>query len=89
MFDSIGNVLHEGDQVVVPIGWGQLALGQVVQISSGLINPSNPNQPALPTVTIQLNWQIPSLPNNAVPGVVKLPGQKDPETPPDKGVIVP
>jgi len=88
MFDSVGNILHEGDQVVVPIGFGQLALAQVVHISSGLINPAAPNQPAVPTVTVQLNWSIPAQPNNAVPGVVKLPGQKDPETPPDKGVIV-
>jgi hypothetical protein len=88
MFDSIGNVLHEGDQVVVPIGFGQLALGQVLHISSGLINPAQPNQPAVPTITIQLNWQIPALPNNAVPGVVKVPGQAEPK-PEEKGVITP
>jgi hypothetical protein len=87
MFDSIGNVLHEGDQVVIPIGFGQLALGQILTISSGLVNPNAPNQPAVPTVTVQLNWQIPALPNNAVPGVVKIPGQ--PEPPPAKGVIEP
>jgi len=88
MFDSIGNVLHEGDQVVVPIGFGQLALGQVVGISSGLINPAAPNQPAVPTATIQLNWQIPALPNNAVPGVVRLPNQPVPEQKPPEGGII-
>ena len=89
MFDSVGNLLHEGDQVVVPIGFGQLALAQVLKISSGLVNPNAPNQPAVPTVTLQINWQIPALQNNAVPGVVKLPGQNPPEPPPDKGVIAP
>ena len=88
MFDSIGNVLHEGDQVVIPIGFGQLALGQVVHISSGLVTSSAPNQPAVPVLTINISWQIPALPNNAVPGVVRLPNQPVPEQKPPEGGII-
>lgn len=88
MFDSVGNVLHEGDQVVVPIGFGQLALAQVVHISSGLVNPNTPNQPAAPVLTVQINWQIPALQNNACPGVVRLPNQAVPEEKPPEGGII-
>jgi hypothetical protein len=88
MFDSVGNTLYEGDQVVVPIGFGQFALAQVVHISSGLVNPNAPNQPAVPVLTVQINWQIPALPNGAAPGVVRLPNQPVPEAKPPEGGII-
>jgi hypothetical protein len=79
--DMIGQALNEGDQVAVPIGLGQMGVGQVVAVSSGLVNPAAPNQPAFPTVTIAINISINSQSNGRVAGITKVAGA------PPKGIV--
>jgi hypothetical protein len=70
--DMIGQPLNEGDPVAIPIGFGQMGVGQVVAISSGLVNPAAPNQPAVPHVTVMIHMNINVQPNGRVSGVTKI-----------------
>ncbi len=70
--DMIGQPLSENDPVALPIGFGQMGVGQVTGISSGLVNPATPNQPALPQVTITLNINLSVQPNGRVAGITKI-----------------
>lgn len=70
--DMIGQPLGEGDPVAVPISFGQMGIGQIVAISSGLVNPAAPNQPAVPHVTVMINMNITVQPNGRVSGITKV-----------------
>lgn len=70
--DMIGQPLGENDPVAIPIGFGQMGVGQVVGISSGLVNPATPNQPAVPQVTISINISVQVQPNGRVAGITKI-----------------
>lgn len=70
--DMIGQPLGEGDPVAVPIGFGQMGVGQIIAISSGLVNPAAPNQPAVPQVTVMINININVQPNGRVAGITKI-----------------
>jgi len=70
--DMIGQPLHENDQVAIPIGFGQMGVGQVVAVSSGLVNPVNPNMPAVPQVTVMIHININVQPNGRVAGITKI-----------------
>jgi hypothetical protein len=68
--DLQGVELNTGDQVLFPLTTGQLVLGQVIQINSGLATPANPQ--AIPSIVIRLDLALPGLPNGIVMGLTKI-----------------
>jgi len=72
MQDINGNILQEKDMILMPTGFGQMTVGQIEAVSSGLVNPNNPNAPAQPTAVIVFRMPLAIAPNGLLLGVVKL-----------------
>lgn len=70
--DMIGQQLNEGDPVAIPIGFGSMGVGQIVAVSSGLVNLAAPNQPAVPHVTVAITININAQANGRIAGITKL-----------------
>lgn len=64
--DLVGQPLEEGDQVALPIGFGIQGVGQVVAVTSGLVNPAAPNQQTAPSVVVVINITVPAQPTGKV-----------------------
>jgi hypothetical protein len=68
--DMNGNPLNKGDQVLIPIGFGNGAPATIEAISSTIVTAEN--QQGLPQVTVALRINLMVQPNGVVPGILKL-----------------